>query len=385
MLSRAISGGGVVSHYQPIVDVARGAVVGYEALARFVDYPVRNPETWFAAAREHGCLPELEAVALATGLGARPDLPGNTFLTVNVGPDVLDTPAVREVFRAQPGLGGVVVELTEHARVDSYAALEPAIDQLRGAGAMLAIDDAGSGYAGLTHLLSLRPDFVKLDRALVAGLDRDEAKRTLVEMVGVLAGRLDAWLLAEGVETRAELDCLARLGVPLVQGYHLARPGAGWPQIDLETSLHLMTSEPMRSGMTLRSLLEPTVTVSESDTADPLSWFIDDAVDLVVLIDRVSRPVATITCTGPLRSLVHGICINLDTDVAQAAHRAITRSADQRLDPLVCVDNAGRFVGIVRMERILHTLATAYLTAAAPAPSSTASLRAGETNGAGAE
>jgi len=119
------------------------------------------------------------------------------------------------------------------------------------------------------------------------------------------------------VETRAELDCLARLGVPLVQGYHLARPGPGWPQIDTETSLHLMTSEPLRTGTTLRSLLEPTVTVSDTDTADPLSWFIDDTVDLVVLIDRALRPVATITSTGPLRSLVHGILINLDTGVAQ--------------------------------------------------------------------
>lgn len=179
------------------------------------------------------------------------------------------------------------------------------------------------------------------------------------------------------METRAELDCLARLGVPLVQGYHLARPGPGWPQIDTETSSHLMTSEPLRTGTTLRSLLEPTVTVSDTDTADPLSWFIDDTVDLVVLIDRALRPVATITSTGPLRSLVHGILINLDTGVAQAAHRAITRSGDQRLEPLVCVDNAGRFVGIVRMERIVHTLASTTLI-----PSSS---RAGETNGAGVE
>ena len=189
--------------------MARGTVVGYEALARFTGYPVRDPETWFAAARRHEVLPALEAVALRTALAARSELPGNTFLTVNLGPDVIDSPEVREVLAAQPGLSGVVVELTEHARVDSYASLEPAIDRLRTAGALIAIDDAGSGYAGLQHLLSLRPEFLKLDRGLVAGLDRDEAKRTLVEMVGLLASRLDAWLLAEGVETREELDCLS--------------------------------------------------------------------------------------------------------------------------------------------------------------------------------
>ena len=111
--------------------MARGTVVGYEALARFTGYPVRDPETWFAAARRHEVLPALEAVALRTALAARSELPGNTFLTVNLGPDVIDSPEVREVLAAQPGLSGVVVELTEHARVDSYASLEPAIDRLR--------------------------------------------------------------------------------------------------------------------------------------------------------------------------------------------------------------------------------------------------------------
>ena len=107
----------------------------------------------------------------------------------------------------------MVIELTEHERIDSYAALEPALDRLRAAGALLAIDDAGAGYAGLQHVLSLRPDIIKLDRALVEGLDRDEAKRTLVEMIGTLAGRLDAWLLAEGIETGEELDVLDRARV----------------------------------------------------------------------------------------------------------------------------------------------------------------------------
>ena len=303
-------------------------------------------------------LPALEAMALRTALSARSDLPGNTFLTVNLGPDVIDTPQVREVLSAQPGLAGVIVELTEHARVDSYASLEPAIERLRDAGAMIAIDDAGSGYAGLQHLLSLRPDFLKLDRGLVAGLDRDEAKRTLVEMVGLLANRLDAWLLAEGVETRGELDCLSRLGVPLVQGYHLARPGPGWPQIDAETALHLLTSASLQGGRTVRSLLEATTVVSDQDP-DPFSRFADDSVDFIVVTDAMSRPVAALTPERPLRSLADDIRVNLDTDVAEVAFRTLTRPHSHRFEPVVCIDNAGRYVGIVRVERLLHTLATA--------------------------
>ncbi len=378
-LSRAVTGDGLSSHFQPIVDVVRGTVVGYEALARFDGFPVRDPETWFAAARTHGRLADLEAAALRTALAARDTLPGNTFLTVNLGPDVLDAAQVREVLAAQGSLGGLVVELTEHARVDSYTALEPAIDRLRGDGAMLAIDDAGSGYAGLAHLLSLRPDFLKLDRALVSGLHRDEAKRTLVEMVGVLAGRLDAWLLAEGVESAEELHCLAGLGVPLVQGYHLARPGPGWPQLDPGTALDLIASAGLRGGTTLRTLIEPTLTVSDTDPGfgagieDLGGWFGDDAVDLLVVVDGSARPVATAEPAGPVRSLTDGLRVNLDTDVAEAALRAITRGPGRRLEPLVCVDNAGRFVGIVRMERVLHSLAS---RAGAAEPAGPAGARA---------
>lgn len=356
MLGRAATGEGLSSHYQPIVDVERGTVVGFEALARFEGYPVRDPETWFAAAREHGQLVDLEAAALRAALAPRDNLPANSFLTVNLGPDVLDAPAVREVLSSQRTLAGLVVELTEHARVDSYAALEPAIDRLRSAGAMLAIDDAGSGYAGLTHLLSLRPDIVKLDRVLVSGLQHDEAKRTLVEMVGVLAGRLDAWLLAEGVETRDELDCLVRLGVPLVQGYHLARPGPDWPALDIETSLHLITTAKLLGNTTLRALLEGAPSARRED--DPHSWFANEMTDLVVIVDNGLRPLAIATPDAPTMSITHDLRVNLDTEVSQAALRAITRPADRRLTPLVCTDNAGRYVGIVRMERIVHMLAS---------------------------
>jgi EAL domain-containing protein (putative c-di-GMP-specific phosphodiesterase class I) len=356
LLSQAASGEGLSSHYQPIIDVERGTVVGFEALARFQGYPVQDPERWFAAAREHHQLAGLEAAALRSALARRDSLPTNSFLTVNLGPDVLDAPEVREVLRSEHTLAGLVVELTEHARVDSYAALEPAIERLRSAGAMIAIDDAGSGYAGLTHLLSLRPEFLKLDRVLVSGLQHDEAKRTLVEMVGVLAGRLDAWLLAEGVETREELDCLVGLGVPLVQGFHLARPGRDWPELDMETSLHLITTAKLRGKSTLRALLEGAPSVRRED--DTRSWFADDTTDLVVVVDAGLRPVAIATPDGPLISITQDLRVNLDTDVAQAALRAITRQGDRRLAPLVCTDNAGRYVGIVRMERIVHLLAS---------------------------
>ena len=148
-LDAVIAGGGVRSEFQPVIDLARASVVGYEALARF-DGPVSSPLPWFEAAQLHGRLVELEAAALRSALEAHAILPTNTFLTVNIGPASIDTPLCRAVWADFPALGGVVIELTEHERIDSYTALEPALDRLRAAGALLAIDDAGAGYAGLS-------------------------------------------------------------------------------------------------------------------------------------------------------------------------------------------------------------------------------------------
>jgi EAL domain-containing protein (putative c-di-GMP-specific phosphodiesterase class I) len=356
LLREAMGDDGVRSEYQPVVDLARGSVVGYEGLARFAAAPGASPVPWFDAARARGCLARLEAVAMRSALAGRGALPPNTFLTVNVGPDVIDHPEVREVLDSQPSLAGVVIELTEYARVDSYPTLARTLDRLRSDGALIAIDDAGSGYAGLQHLLGIRPDIIKLDRNLVAAVDRDEAKRALIEMIGTFASRVDAWVLAEGVETAAELETLARLGVPLGQGYYLARPGDEWPAVSELISAHLRSLASQRHDPTLRSLVEHVPTASSATRAADVLRHEDE--EVVVVLDGFSRPVATLGRRGGPRS-VHGTHqqINVETPVAQAAQRAVTRPVGQRFAPLVCIDDAGRFVGLVRMERVMDFLA----------------------------
>lgn len=355
MLSHACAGEGLTSLYQPIVDVTRGSVCGYEALVRFSGYPVTNPEVWFAAARERGWLARLEAAALQSALTRRADLPVNTYMTVNLGPDVLEDPQVQDVLTSAGSLAGLVVELTEHAKVESYTTLQPVLERLRGAGALISLDDAGSGYAGLTHMLNVRPSFIKLDRALISGVDRNESKQALVEMMGTLGSRLDAWLVGEGVETRAELDTLVRLGVPLLQGYHLGRPAPAWAGLDTEVALHLLTSGRQVPGTTLRSLLGSAVT-AESVERGRL-WFDLEDVDLVVVVDEHSRPTGTMAPPGLPAPLEEMLRFNVDTDVVEAAFRAVARPTPVRGDALVCTDNAGRFVGVVRMESIVKSLA----------------------------
>jgi EAL domain-containing protein (putative c-di-GMP-specific phosphodiesterase class I) len=365
LLDAALLEGGIETHYQPIVDLVRGVVVGYEGLARFTPHSPGGPAVapssappvaWFEAALTLGRVPELEAAAIRAAFAGRTALPINTFLTVNVGPDVLEHPAIREVLSDQGDLGGVVIELTEHARVDSYLALEPSLERWRSAGAMFALDDAGSGYAGFQHLLQIRPEIIKLDRALVASVDRDEGKRSLVEMLGAFAGRIDAWLLAEGVETLQELETVARLGVPLAQGYYLARPGPAWPQVSDVTGRHLRSLASPSEEPTLSSLIESARTAS--DAASAAEVFRADDCDLVVVLDAHGRPVATVGERGLLSNVrVTSLQVSVDTLVADAARRAMQRPDEHRFHPIVCTDDTGRFMGLVRMERVLEFLA----------------------------
>lgn len=356
LLAVACRGEGLASAYQPIVDTSRGTVVGYEALARFPGFAEKNPEVWFSAARAHGRSAELESAALRTALAARSSLPTNCFLTVNVSPELLSTEEIRSVWRDEGNLGGLVVELTEQTPIDSYVGLEPDLNQLRAAGALIAVDDAGAGYAGLRHLLALRPSLIKIDRELVQDIDRDEAKRALIEMLGTFAGRVDAWILAEGVERLEELDTLVSLGVPLVQGYCLARRrGVGGH----------------RSGSGPPPRLEAAGDPQSRDSRCPRIR--DDSRDCRARRGGLRRePRASVGGTDrrpPAAGLGAGpgggrVGRGEPRDARESGHplnealaRSMTRTASSRFEPLLVTDNAGRYAGVARMERMITALA----------------------------
>lgn len=213
-------------HFQPIVDLARGVIAGYEALARFAGPPHASPDRWFAAARAARLGHELEARAVTTALGARKRLPPNTFLSINVDPSGLRSEAVATAFAAHDDLRGVVVELTESEPIGDYGSVGRALEPLRERGAVLAVDDAGAGFASLRHILRLRPDLIKIDGALTREVDVDRGQRALTSALIAFARETSTTIVAEGLETDAQVAVLRRLGVQLGQGYRLGRPAA---------------------------------------------------------------------------------------------------------------------------------------------------------------
>ncbi|HEX8432738.1 MAG TPA: EAL domain-containing protein [Longimicrobium sp.] len=239
----AVDGTGLAMVFQPIVSLASMSVVGVEALARFTAPPVR-PDAWFARAEEFGLRLALELTAIRLALARLPEIPDGVYLSINASPETACSPEMAAAIAAVDARR-VVVEITEHSSVRDYDALRQSLDGLRALGARVAVDDAGSGYASFRHILALRPDVVKLDRALVAGLDHDPVRESLVAALVMFAERVGAATVAEGIETAGELDILIRLGVPCGQGYHLAHPAP--------LPLPAITATP-----TARRLAEPT-------------------------------------------------------------------------------------------------------------------------------
>jgi EAL domain-containing protein (putative c-di-GMP-specific phosphodiesterase class I) len=339
--------------FQPIVDLASASVAGYEALARFPG--TATPDAWFAAAAEAGLGAELEALAVRRALAALPDLPPNTFLTVNVSPHLLGSAPVTAAFAAPATLRRVVVGLTAHTPVEDMSALRAQTAALRGRGAHIAIDDAGSGYAGLQQLAELRPQLVKLDRALVTGVDDDPVRYALAEMVGAFTGRIDAWLLAEGIETTGELAAFARLGVPLVQGWLLGRPAPGFAPLAPKV-VDMVRGQVARARLaeSVASLLRPVRQVSadeDDDTSPPPYVLVDDdgAPTAMVLADlRTGRP---------YRAAV-SLCVPPSAGVAETLQRALTRTPDRRFDPVLCTARNGEVLGLLRVDDLASAAAT---------------------------
>jgi len=219
-LEWVLGGGAFCPVFQPIYAVVTGQVVGYEALTRFTDGTPAEPR--FAEAVQVGMGLEIEAVTVAAAIHAAAPLPEDAWLSINVSPRfVLEGDRIVRAVRSSSR--PLVLELTEHDPIDDYAAIRAAVDRL-GSAVQLSIDDAGTGYACLNHVLSLQPNFIKLDRSWIRGIDTDPVRQALIAGLEHFTSRTACRMIAEGVETDSELAVLQHLRVPLAQGYLLGRP-----------------------------------------------------------------------------------------------------------------------------------------------------------------
>ncbi len=230
-IARLLAGDGLDIVFQPVVLLARADVYGYEAFVR-AHAPYTDPLALFAAARRSGCEPALEIVCARLAIRAfgRLRMPGKLFLNFS-GPALLElgdlqANLIAVALEVELPPSRIIIELTERDAVGDGALLAAALAECRRVGFALALDDFGDGYSGLRRWLEFRPEFVKVDKYFIGGLHESSPKFEALRSLARLADSLDTQLIAEGIETAAELAVVRDLGIALAQGYFLGRPQA---------------------------------------------------------------------------------------------------------------------------------------------------------------
>jgi diguanylate cyclase (GGDEF)-like protein len=265
--------------FQPIVAVENPRIIGYEALIRGPeDSPLHKPDALFAVARESRLLAALEFACREVSCErfAALDLPGKLFL--NMSPisftDSQYRDGVTREILQRVGLSAerLVFELTESQPLDELDLLRAASDHFRRQGFAVALDDLGAGYAGLRVWSELCPDYVKIDRHFISGIDTDPVKREFVRAMLDIAHRMGHKAIAEGIETAAEFNTLVIMGVEYAQGYFIARPQA-LPIVELPAVIAGSAGNAMRRYQdhftrTVREIVMDSVQVTSTTNAE---------------------------------------------------------------------------------------------------------------------
>jgi EAL domain-containing protein (putative c-di-GMP-specific phosphodiesterase class I) len=172
-----------------------------------------------------GLGPDLEFAALQAALKAAQQLPSHLYVDLNLSPAACLDPRLRAFLeQSRLSIDRIVIELTERLAEEEYGPIVSALAPLRSRGLRVAVDGAGAGFASMRQVRQLSPDIVKLDRSLIAGIDHVEGQQTLGAAMVELSRQINADLVAEGIETEAELATVTKLGMTAGQGYLLGRP-----------------------------------------------------------------------------------------------------------------------------------------------------------------
>ncbi|MGR9050816.1 EAL domain-containing protein [Halobacillus faecis] len=234
-------------HYQPIVDIHKESVIGFEALTRFPPSTYfKSPVELFQFADQTNRLFQLEKHTRELAIDSiTAHLKNEQQLWVNLTPNVIHddsfspgfTHAVLKNTELNPDQ--IVFEITEHSAISDFQSFRKLLTHYREQGFKVAIDDVGAGYSSLQMISELKPDYMKIDRSLITDIDQFRGKQYMVEALQHIGKKLGAGIIAEGVETEGECLQLIQMGISLMQGYYFAKPGYPPPPLPKSISEHL--------------------------------------------------------------------------------------------------------------------------------------------------
>lgn len=298
----------LTSLYQPIVDLNRHAIYGYESLIRGPsDSPLHSPVTLFDMAIREGKLNELDMLCRKVGIKGFQSrrLPGKLF--INATPQSLLGPHHRSGLTleilSQIGVRpeDVVIELTEQYPLYDFEVMRKAIDHYKSMGFEIAIDDLGAGYSGLRTWSELRPDYVKVDRHFIQNINEDRVKQSFVRSILDIAQGLNCKVIAEGIETQDECRTILAMGIPYGQGYYFARPAESPPYVIAGNlfkcrSSHECQKQLKRTSESIADLLIETVYVRSDTTLDAAYQLFheDKLLTAIPVVDDNKKPLGII-------------------------------------------------------------------------------------------
>jgi EAL domain-containing protein (putative c-di-GMP-specific phosphodiesterase class I)/GGDEF domain-containing protein len=236
-LKTLLRDGAVEIEYHPIVVTETAEIYGYEALARGGQRGLRSPEIMFGVAEEANLIWELSRLCRRRAIEGIPiNLEPHQFLFINIDPHDFRDPTFRYLDVDELGIEHperIVLEITERTAITDYPVFQEYISSFRKQGFRFAVDDAGSGYAGLGSIANLEPDFIKLDISLISGIDTNFMKQNLVETMVSFANDHGIKVIAEGVEREEEWETVKALGAHYTQGFLFHKPRfTGKEQLD---------------------------------------------------------------------------------------------------------------------------------------------------------
>jgi EAL domain-containing protein (putative c-di-GMP-specific phosphodiesterase class I) len=348
--------------YEPVADLARGTICGFEALERFPE--VVEPEAWRTEALRRGLEPDFEAFVVGSVLHARESLPDGCWLAFNVRPATLLRERVRRVLARADSLDGLVIELVPQLARRDEARFVACVEELREAGVRFAVDHVGGEGGVLRFVGVVRPTFAKLDAVLVADLHREPVKRALLYEIERIATRFGTTLVAQGVSRTEELDALLQLRVPLAQGPLIGVRAKTLTPIAFALSRYVRErGASLLEPGSLAPLVEAVPALPADDPATTAMAFAADAgLRWVVQLDARGRPTALherAACEHGEPPVEQLLVVGATNGIVEVAQRALLRVPARRFDPLVCCDASGSCVGIVRFERLVEALAHA--------------------------
>ena len=392
--------GRLTAHFQPILDGRNRRYVGFEGLMRGpVDSPLRSPVELLTAAALEDLENELERAAIeaVTDAFIGLKLPGKLFLNVSPATILsghLESPAIVAYLREHRLLPQrVVLEIIESQQIDDFSVFGRIVGRLRQLGFLIALDDLGEGFSSLRLWSELHPDFVKIDKHFVAGVQKDALKFQLVRSIQEIADACHATVIAEGVECESVLMTLRDMGIPCLQGYLIERPSAtpttapSPSVLNLLQQPHLTVFPAIRShgpdGIA-RTLLHPVVPASPDDLGSEIFERFQDSPALLALpvvdhdgivrgilqrhqfIDHYARLFGReVFGRKPCTLLMDPDPVLIDAETPlQEIGQAVSRMPESALQDGLVITEHGRYLGVARITDLIAAITEMQVRAA---------------------